>query len=309
MNELQYLEEKAKSNGHSHLIADSYGEDLSLDDLRERAVDLGINLHTPSMIRRIEDTRLRAQQQAAESNRTSAERFYLRVRKWSQIIANSLILLVTITISYLLLPLSVFGLGVAEYSRVSAGIAQFDSARAHLMSMVAVSTYALLLFIKAQETTRANTRNEFAWSFRLVAQRVQYLFGMGQWQPKQKTTLDMLKATIKFLTGMILLLGTVGALQSEIAVYDQVTWGTAVKQMLLDSDLPTFLNLAGGLLLTMALLSAQHFVTMLTYERYTALVPEGTQDFLLGHGGYSEEQDRAEALYLLTLIRRAEHRD
>jgi hypothetical protein len=320
----EIMQEKARTNGHSDLTADAYGPEytyaddlnqMTLDELYEYAGELNVNIYTPAQERKIARVREDARQRAIEANRNRWQRFILGARALFQGFAQLVILSVTLIISYLFLPVSVFGLGVAEYQRVAAGIRQFDPARASLMSSVAVATYTLLLFIQAQMLHDQPDYQRPAWSARLTARQIAYWLGIGRiggrgatWSEQHKSTYDLLRTTIGGLAAMIVLLGTVGALQSEIVAFDGVAWHVAVSRLLTQSDLPTFLNLLGGMLLTVALLSSQHFVSMLTYDRYIQLMPEGEADFLAGYADYSAEMDRAECLYLMQMIRRAENR-
>lgn len=302
----------AKQNGHSYLIADAYGpemEDIDLDALRQEMVENGLDYYSPSRQTKIAAIRSEAKAQALAARRGRIEKVYSSIRAMVQFVGQTVLLLVTLVISYLLLPVAVLGLGYAEYQRVAAGVQQFDPPRAGLMSAVAVSTYLLLLFIQAQMLHAKPDYQQPVWSLRITARRMRYWLGLGQWQEQYKGTFELLRGAIGFLAGMIILLGTAGALHEEIAVYDGGgAWHDALLEILTASDLPTFLNLVGGVMLTAALLAGLHFVVMLTYQRYVQLVPDGALDFFEGSADYAAEMDRAEALYLMGQLMKAKQR-
>jgi hypothetical protein len=311
----QNTQERARRNGHSNLIADTYGpelEALTLEELQQELVDLGQDYYAPARQARIADIRGQAQARAIEANRGKVEKFFLGFRRVVQVIGHVILMAVTLVISYVFLPVAVMGLGLAEYQRVKAGIGAFDPERAGLMSAVAVTTYMLLLFIQAQKLHDEPTRQRAAFSLRLWAASAAYWLGIGrQWQARHKGQYEMLRGAIGFLAVMIVLLGTAGALQAEIVELSTPgqSWHGALYRLAVESDLRTFINWIGGGALTIALLSSLHFVIALTYDRYVQLVPDGGTDFLsVSSGDYSAEMDRAEALYLAALIKRAKER-
>lgn len=307
----------ANRNGHSPLVAEAFGpelDDLTLDELRQELVDLGMDYYAPARQDKIAAIRTQAKVKAVETNRGRVEKFYIWFRRIIQVMGHVILLAVTLVLSYVFLPVAVLGLGVAEYQRVKAGIKPFDPDRAGLMSAVAVTTYMLLLFIQAQKLHEDPNRQRAVWSLRLWASTLAYWIGWGRgWQARYKGQYEMLRGAIGFLAVMIVLLGTAGALHDEIAIWskpDGQAWHEAIRKLAVESDLQTFINWLGGGALTVALLSSLHFVIVLTYDRYVQLVPDGSADFLSGGsaGDYSAEMDRAEALYLMALIRRAQDR-
>jgi len=157
-------------------------------------------------------------------------------------------------------------------------------------------------------------RQRAVWSLRLAAASWAYKLGIGRkWEARYKGQYELLRGAIGFLAVMIVLLGTAGALHDEIvelSTEQGLSWHGALRKLAIESDLLTFINWLGGGALTVALLSSLHFVIVLTYDRYVQLMPDGGTDFLSGGsaGDYSTEMDRAEALYLMALIRRAKDR-
>jgi hypothetical protein len=281
--------------------------DLSdLDTLRRTAVDLGIDLSQPKHQNAIAGRRAKARDLAQVTAPNQPPRWFYALRSLITSTGNALTLAVMLVLSYIAPPVAILGLAYAEIQRVSLGVALFDAPRADLMAIVAVSSYLVLLVVQAQTTRQNPDQARPVWSLRLWLRQFGYVLGIGRyWTAQQRTRAQLLTTAISRLAGLIILLGTGGSLADELATAPGA-WYAAIWHILSDSSLMTFLALAGGMTLTAGLLAAMHFTVELTHQKWTNLLPEGHTDFLADSHDFSAVEDQAEALYLLSLIRKSQ---
>lgn len=303
---------RMNGNGHAleglaeHPPAPPRAPDLTTDytaDLaaaRAELAALGVDLSGVGHQQRISDRRRRARD-LVRSTAPTRPRWFVGLESLVVSVGNALVLGLMLVISYILPPVAVLGLAYAEIQRVGLGVALFDAPRADLMAVVAVSTYLALLVVQASRANRGEPTARTVWSARLWARRVLYTLGLSRdWKPRGQTTDQQLHTAITRIGWLIILLGTVGTLQTKLTTYPGA-WHEAVRDIATGSDLVTALAIAGGCLLTAGLLAGLHFITGFTYDKYTALLPEGADFFALSSDVATAEQ-RAELVYLRTLL-------
>lgn len=286
-------------NGHVKLLGFDHpdlAQEYDLNEIRQQAREAGIDLSLPSVQTAIAKRR----QAALENEQHEPPRVYVLFQNAIIGVGHAITTAVMLIISHVLLPLSIIGLAVAEYARVKAGIKTFDSARATLLSGVAVVFYLGLLVVYSNKIDGAEiTRDKF--SLRLLWRKLRYFVGLGgKFRTQQITSLDLLEQALKWTGALIVLLGTVGSLKGKLAI--EGAWHSAIVHLLVDSDLPTFLSLIGGLTLTAGLLFGLRFLVDYQWQTYRKLLPEGASFFGLS-GESSESADLAEMEYLLNRIR------
>jgi hypothetical protein len=297
--------DKPGKNGQ-HPVEDVF--EVDLEELRQRAANLGIDVYDnqrQEKIRRVREIASRASQ----SNRaiqTAGD--FLAFKQKMSARTGKIVLRLNLFTGYLLPPVGVVGLWIVEIQRVYSGVKNWDAPALFLllMSAVIVSVYISLLTIRAR---MQQDDSDYQGSLGLVWRRIVYWMGIGKrWTPVAKTQMNKLDDAIRWQGRLIILLGTVGALRGELAIYD-VWWAEAIRQIITESHLVPFFELAGGVITTWALLAALHFVIQLTYTQFEEILPEAERADFFGTSAaaYSApEADLAEAMYWQRAIQQKE---
>ena len=295
-------------NGHIDEPFSSY-DDPTLDDLdavRRAVIDAGVDLSKANYQNYIAAKRGKAREIALRDAPGQPPAWFYQLRSVIQSAGNAILLVVMLLLSYVALPVAILGLAYAEIQRVSLGVALFDPPRAGLMALVAVSSYLILLVVQAANRHNAPDTQRPLWSLRLWASQTAYTLGIRrQWVAQYQTEGQRLHKAIARLGWLIILLGTAGSLADELAATSGA-WYEAIGNIVLHSDLMTFLALAGGISLTAGLLAALHFAVGLAYSKWMQIMPDGGADFLADSFDTSESEDRAELHYLLSLLQKTQ---
>lgn len=302
------------SNGHQALDTLSPFDDpdlaqdmraLDLDTLRQEAIRQGIDISQPKVQQAIAARRAKARDLAIASAPNQPSKYFYKLRNGITFVGNALLLILMLLLSYALLPVSILGLAYAEVQRVSLGVALFDAPRANLMAIVAVSSYLILLVVQASANRTNPDQARPVFSFRLLLSDLAYLFGIARkWTPKNRSKQQLLGIAISRLGWLIIVLGTAGSLKDELSG-SRGSWYQAIEDIMLHSDLLTFLALVGGVSLTAGLLAALHFSTELAYGQWQKLIPESGADFLGESVNYSDAADLAEWQFLMSILEKA----
>lgn len=279
--------------------------DTDLDAVRAEALSLGINLSTGQHQNAIARARSRARDLTVQNTLHAPPKWFKTLERFIVSVGNALVLALMLVLSYVLPPVAVVGLGYAEVQRVALGVALFDAPRAYLMSITSVSAYLGLLVVRAS-MTRQQQHTHYRWSLRLVFQQLGYALGLGRWTPAAQTDAQSLDRAITRLGWLIISLGTVGTLETELLSFNGV-WYRALYNIAATADLVTFLALIGGCMLTAGLLAAMHFLVTFTHGKYVTLLPDAA-DFFDAGAVASDAADRAEMDYLKAQIARARAR-
>jgi hypothetical protein len=291
-----------KQNGHELEV------NLDLDVLRKRATDLGIDVFDGQRLNKVQRLRETATLNSRSNQAIETAGNFLAFKQTMAARTGKIVLRLNLFTGYLLPPVGVVGLWIVEIQRVYSGVKNWDAPSLFLllMSVVIVSVYISLLSIRAR---LADQNSEYHGSLGLVWRRLVYWVGIGKrWQPVPKTQINKLDEAIRWQGRLIILLGTVGALRGELAVYD-VWWAEAIQQIVTESHLVPFFELAGGVITTWALLAALHFVIQLTYTQFEQILPEVERADFFGISAAaftSPEADLAEALYWQSAIQQKE---
>ncbi len=273
----------------------SLASDYTLAELREMAREQEIDVSLPSIQRAI----AKRHSEANRANPPSPPKAVVMFNNAMLAIGHAIVLLFMLVISNIALPLSIGLLAYGEQQRVSAGIGMFDPARANLLSTVVIIFYVGLLVVYSDKVGQQEiTRDKF--SLRLLARKLRYFVGIGRFQREKITTLDLLQQSLKLCGVLIIVLGTAGSLQEEIAVSG--TWRTAIVSLFWESDMLTFISLIGGLFLTAGLLFGLRFIVDFEWQRFKSILPEG-ESFFMQSGELSPAAEQAEKEYLLFKIR------
>lgn len=279
-------------------------DDYDILEVRAMARDAGLDLSLPSVQKTIQARRRRAQDLAPPE----PPRIYTTIQNTIAAVGNLLTTAIMLLIAHMILPLSVLGLAYAEMARVSDGISMFDPARADILAIVAVIFYLGLLVVYSDKVAGQEIQRD-KWSLRLSLRKLKYTFSpFGKFRAQHITTLDLLEKSILWLERLIILLGTTGSLQNEINVAneegDPVAWYVALSKLITESELPVFLSLLGGLVLTAGLLFGLRFVIDYLWRSFRSLLPENTGGFFTESSADSVAADMAEMEYLLARIRK-----
>jgi len=282
--------------------------DLDLDALRTEAIRAGYDLSKPQFQQQIAARRAKALELAERTAPNRPPEWFYKLRSGIQSFGNALLLGLMLILSYALLPVAIVGLFYAEIQRVSLGVALFDAPRADLMAVVAVSTYLILLVVRAGMVRQNPAQQRPIWSLRLWLGQIAYLLGLSRrWQPQQRTEIQLLDIAISRLGWLIILLGTAGSLKDELSGAPGA-WYAAVWHILTESSLMVFLALVGGITLTAGLLAGLHYTVGLADQKWQRIIPDGGNDFLaVGGRDGSGAADLAEIQFLQSLITKAKH--
>lgn len=293
-----------KNNGHSELIADSYGPDLDLglDELRQRVIDTGVDLSAVGHQRRIAERRAQAARLVHDQQPNRPPEWFQAFERFIIATGNTLVEALMLVLSYVMPPIAILGLTYAEIQRVALGVALFDSPRAMMLAVVMVASFVTLTVIRAGMVARQSDHARPVWSLRLWLSGVAYTLGVGRWKQRNRTDVQKLDTVIGRLGLLIVVLGTAGSMQSKLAVMPG-TWWRGLIAIFTESTLIDFLAFMGGFLLTAALLSAVPYTVEYVYGRFSRLVPEGMLSVNpFDSCAADEAANRAEQLYLLALL-------
>lgn len=301
---------KARSNGHSSLVADVVGptlEEFDLDRLRQQAIEAGVDTSQMGHQRQIADRRARAMELARQANTSRLRHWHEQMRGAVATVADFLVLAVTLFAKYLMPPVGIVGLWWVEIERTQTGIALFDAPRAGTMSCVLLSVYLSMLVVRSNLAAQAGETETYRWSLRAAANSLLYLAGFQRL--RQKTRLQAIDSVIRGLVVLVVMLGTSGTLAEELVVY-QGAWYDALYNIATQSDLITMLTLVSGALVSYLLLVALEYVVQMTYAQYAQIMPEDATgaDFFAAYSDAQQSADRAEALYLMAQIQKASAR-
>lgn len=278
-----------------------------LDTIRRSLIESGIDLSQSRYQNQIAQRRTKARDIALRDAPNKPPRWFYGLRTVIQSTGNAILLGVMLILSYMALPVSILGLAYAEIQRVALGVALFDAPRATLMAVVAVSSYLILLVVQAGMNRADPSAARPVWSLRLWLAQVGYILGIRrQWAAQYQTEGQRLHIAITRLGWLIILLGTAGSLEGELiaATETSAAWYQAIGDIVVHSDLMTFISLVGGVSLTAGLLAAMHYTVNLAYVQWQKLIPDGGSDFLADSFDTSDSEDRAELIYLLSLIQK-----
>lgn len=300
------LHEVVRNNGHSPLTADAHGPEYILDDMDNDELlaygrSIGVNWSTKQHQGGMARARATAQKHAPQEPP--------RLAQWLQSViigaGNLSLLAIMFTIQAIVLPFSVVALPIAERARVRSGIAMFDPDNALMMSTILVIFMVGLLFVQVK---RGGKAKHVKPSLRLLRDEVFYFCGLGKrWKRQTITEDDMLQGAIAWTNRLVVLLGTVGTLQDEIALHAAgKPWLAGLQAVATQSDFNTLLSMIGALVLTATLLFGNRYVVAYNYHNFVALRDSVA---FFGHGSAAmEAAENAEREYILTQIIRAKQR-
>lgn len=297
----EITQEKARTNGHSHNVADAYGpefslDDMTLDELMALGVSEGIDWSQTGHQNRMAKAKTTARSHAPQMPPRGV-RIIQGVILW---LGNMTLMAVMFLAANVILPLGMVALPYAEQARVQTGIAMFDPANAGMLSTIVVVFMLGLLFVQAHKGTHTSHAKPSA---RIVGRDILYALGIGKnWKRQTVSEEDMLNSAIVWNNRLIIFLGTVGALQDEIALHAAgKPWLDGLRAVLGQSDLNTMFALFGAAVVTASLLYGMRFVVGYNYQRFTALME--TADFLSGSSSDAIEAEReAMRQYVLAQI-------
>lgn len=285
---------------------------LDLDELRAEAARQGVNLTTSHEQEKIHGLRTGAAQRAAADARREAQDAE-QDRTWQEKAAAGLnwlgdfiTLLLIQAISAVLLPLGILGLAYAEIQRVRAGIAVFEPVYAGTLAVVVIAMYLVLLVVRAHlETVSSGSTAKTVGSLRLVWRGLLYRVGVGvdgrKWEARKQTRVQQAQGAARVGFGVVMLLGTMGSMQDEIARIGG-NWIDAIYQVITGASLSEAATYAGGVGLTFALLTATHWAVSYAYEQFARIRPEVVRNENTTQQRTAAAADDAERLYLITKI-------
>ncbi len=288
-------------------------EDTEFDiaEIRLEAISAGIDITNQRYLDRVAAKRRAAVQDARQNIEAESrfERFTARADEVLTALGQLAALTLYLLIARIGLPLAIIPLWWAEMERVGAGIAMFDTQRAGLLAVTAVSAYMVLRIVRASKATSMDSTwkengEGYEWSLRIWWQHFAYSMGLSrQWHPRSKSELKRLDQSIRALGWIIILLGTVGSMQAEL----QVNIGGLNQAYIESRSVAWLLSMAGGFVLTAGLLSGTHWLTGYLHTVYSDLRgPEVERSFTSRSSALVIEQaeDQAEAHYLRYLMRK-----
>lgn len=300
-----------RGNGHSVLTADAHGPALTFQDLHELTAD---ELERLALEERIDLSAPRHQQRISE--RQAAARKYApiepgRTQRFTVAVGNFVLMLIMLSIRNIVMPFSIVGLAYAEHLRVKAGIEQFDSGNAGVLSFVAIGLYLGLLVVYAH-TVDTSTITGYQWSVRLWWKNMRYTLGWGDkdnpWRARRQNSVDTLMSAVGSVGMLIIFLGTYGSLHTELAAAtkalkpgDTLAWYDGIWKIMSGASLDAFMAIVGGLILTWALLRGLKWVVGYNYNHFRQLVPVSV-DFLSASSDTSELEAEARRQYILHQI-------
>ncbi|MHC4617414.1 MAG: hypothetical protein ACYTEQ_06640 [Planctomycetota bacterium] len=291
-----------KENGHSDLVADAHGPELSLYDLdTDELIQAGNEIG-------IDWSQTRHQRNIAKAKSTARETTQIdppRVYKWTFngfIMAGNLFIVgVMSLIQSMFGPLAVLGLAYAEFLRVRSGVAMFDPDNAVLLAG-ALLIFALIIQFVYHSNDVINKTKEYQPSLRLHVRKVKYWLGIGKdWKPKARTAWDRLITTKAWSRFGIIFLGTVGVLNDDLSGDAATQWYLQLWRVTAYSNLNTMLALVGGGVLSAILLQGLDWAFGHTYLKFEKLVPQGV-DFLSDTGATWDAEQAALNNYLRAQI-------
>lgn len=219
-----------------------------------------------------------------------------------------MVLLLVTFAGYLLPAVAVLGLWFVEIDRVIAGVSSWQIAplARFIFAVVVVSAYIGLLFRRAM-LKDINPEPEYKPSLRLFWQKLNYQLGRGaDWQPQTKSQVTGINRVILLTALVIIWLGTLGALNNQLAIYDQ-WWLAAVVSIFSDTALMPFAEMIGGAAASAVLLVVLHYFVDLAYQQYGDIMPDSERADFFGLGSVeyqSTESDLAEIAYIKEVIAR-----
>jgi len=182
-------------------------------------------------------------------------------------------------------PFALALLMIVEQQRLLHGVGLFEihGSLAALGAWVLVLLNLIFEFLIAHAERRAGWTEppKHVFSFRIVARRLAYLFGAGQWAERQASPAQRFRAGLKLVTAAILILAFAGSMTALIKAAEG-QWLTALVNVFTNSTLLEFCAWAGGLIFTLAVVVGAQILARYVSERVAevqgVLEGEGRKD-------------------------------
>lgn len=298
--EIEKLQERTANNGHSPLVADAYGHDYALDDMSLEELQAigtteGIDWSQTGHQNRLAKARHTARKHTPQKPPVGVQAVQT-VILW---VGNMTLMAIMFLAANVVLPLGMVALPYAEQARVQTGIAMFDPANARMLSVIVVVFMLGLLFVQAH---RGNETKHTKFSLRILRRDIEYMLGVGKnWRKQTITSDDMLSSAIVWNNRLIVFLGTIGALQDEIALHAAgKPWIQGARAVAMQSDLNTMFALFGAAVVTASLLYGMRFVVGYNYGRFMALME--TADFFSNGSASAQAEREAMRQYVMAQV-------
>lgn len=288
-----------------------YTEKTEIELLEEDLLQEGFNLADPRFQDQLNRTRLAARHKTEFNSIEVSQSF--KIAKAIAIVARNIVAIIFNFILVVLgMPISIVLLFIAEFTAVSIGIKTFFSETlsgsniyaADLLAITTVVVYFCLVWYRATLSRTIQHRDKYKISLGFIGKSIGYFLGRTTqdgvaWAPelKEENDLNKVDKSISVLVWLIVILGVLGRLDTQIASYDNYTWYESVIEIISQSSLMEILELVGGALISFALLVATHFVLHYINDVYTKAVGVEEVNFFDPSVSLAAEQE-AEALLL-----------
>ncbi len=158
--------------------------------------------------------------------------------------------------------------GIAAYNGF---ISIMDAAPAAIYAGVIMLVSTVAMFLR--ESLLQNATDQavaYKPTFRLLWDRVVYFFGGAGLTIKENSdSLDMTKQALRLSVWSIVIFGTLGRIKTNTElVAPNVPWTQALQQIIMNSDLSTFMEYVGSVLLPLAMYVCLHVLVYFIYRSY-----------------------------------------
>jgi hypothetical protein len=290
------------------------GDTEDLNALKARLIQMGVDVTSPTISSEVE--KRTSQINTKHSKDRKRPEWYGTLRNsflaWQDVLGIMFYGAIMLVIA----PLSLLALVYTEGISVYLGLSVFLSDEptvASILSITVVLSYVVVGWIMSDVLRRIPHEDSHEWSLKLFMRNVAYRLGFGSGWEARKLHVDFvhlkrLNSVHWWLIIIIVIMGFLGRLKSDLANYDDVTWHEAIIQIATNSNVTDFISYVGGAAIAIALLVGTQFMIEFFYGNYYRAVGSTEVDFL-EDGDIQRETDKNIAEYYLFLIQKKQVAD
>lgn len=194
--------------------------------------------------------------------------FYPNLLNFITEFTNVIFSLLKTLFNTIFIPVILIGVIIVEIPRVQSGIQVFDPDPNHAFVGAGVLVFLLLvlefLALYLEQKHDFQQANEYQFSFRLLFDRIRYLFGLYKdFVPREKSPAIRYKSIAKLIRYGIIFLSVIGTMQFAIekASSTNLPWHIAITEVFINSDLQTITDWLVGLVFALMIVFSSTALT------------------------------------------------